>query len=135
MLLACNHQDHSEMHQDSTSHEETQALNLNNGMKWKADTATNQRITDLQNIADHFKTITAPTPSEYQVLGNDMNNMLQKLLQECKMTGPDHEALHQWLTPVMRLSNDLKNIKDSSTARKNVNDLDTQLKAYHTYFE
>jgi len=136
-LMACNQNKNQDVTNDSLTHEEASAaaLSLNNGAKWKADTATNQRITDLRTIADNFKIQPFPSLNEYSILGNDLNNALQKMIQECKMMGADHEALHHWLEPVLKETNELKNTKDTAMARKNFDHIDAQIDAYHTYFE
>ncbi len=136
-LMACNQNKNQDVTNDSVTHDETHAteLTLNNGAKWKADTATNQHVTDLRTIADNFKILPFPALVEYTALGNDLNNSLQKMIQECKMTGADHEALHHWLEPVLKETNELKNTKDTASARKNFEHIDAQIDAYHTYFE
>ncbi len=137
LLMACNQNKNQEVNNDTVSHEEvhTTELSLNNGAKWNADTATNQRVTDLRTIADNFKILPAPAQNEYTILGNDLNNVLQKMIQECTMTGADHEALHQWLEPVLKETNELKNTTDTTIARKNFDTIDKQIDAYHTYFK
>jgi len=137
LLISCNQNNNQEATNDSLTHDEanTTALSLNNGAKWKADTATNQHVTDLRTIADNFKIQPSPSLNEYAILGNDLNNSLQKMIQECKMTGADHEALHHWLEPVLKETNELKNTKDATAARKNFDHIDAQIDAFHTYFE
>ena len=137
LLISCNQNKNQDATNDSLTHDEgnTTALSLNNGAKWKADTATNQHVTDLRTIADNFKIQPSPSLNEYTILGNDLNNSLQKMIQECKMYGADHEALHHWLEPVLKETNELKNTKDTTAARKNFDHIDAQIDAYHTYFE
>lgn len=137
LLIACNQNQDQAVNNDTTNPEEvhTTELSLNNGAKWKADTTTNQHVTDLRTIADNFKILPFPALGEYISLGNDLNNSLQKMIQECKMTGADHEALHHWLEPVLKETNELKNTKDTASARKNFDHIDAQIDAYHTYFE
>ncbi|RTL51558.1 MAG: hypothetical protein EKK39_08100 [Sphingobacteriales bacterium] len=78
---------------------------MNNGAKWKADSITNRNLRDLRNIADNFKILPNPSLKEYQILGKDLTNGLNKMIQECRMSGPEHEALSHWLEPLINESN------------------------------
>ena len=142
LLLACNSnkeqgkntgpESASDQHEHSENGSE---LVLNNGAKWKADSVTNNNVTDLHTIADNFRILPSPSAGEYQILSNDLNNALNKMIKECKMTGPDHDALHQWLEPVLKETNELKNVSDTATARKSFKDIGQRIDQYHNYFE
>lgn len=143
LLLACNsgnNKDKSTTSSPSAVNHSKHADNgsglvLNNGAKWKADSVTNHNVVDLRSIADNFRMLPFPSAGEYQMLGNDLNNALNKMIKECKMYGPDHDALHQWLEPVLKETNELKNISDTSVARKTFKDIDQRIDHYHNYFE
>jgi hypothetical protein len=49
--------------------------------------------------------------------------------------GADHEALHQWLEPLMKSVNELKKANDEKEASKLFNEISEQLTNYHQYFE
>ena len=51
------------------------------------------------------------------------------------MSGPDHDALHQWLEPVLSETNQLKNVTDTAVAAKTFKSIDTRIDDYHNYFE
>jgi len=136
IYLACNQ--NSNNAEIATAHQErvdsgTQ-LKLNNGAKWQADSSTNRNVTDLRTIADNFKMLPHPSLNEYHIVGRDLSNSLNKMIQECKMSGPDHEALHHWLEPVLKESNQLKSVTDT-TARTTFDSIDKQLDIYHNYFK
>ncbi len=137
LLTACNQSSNrNEPKENSHTAEETAtALTLDNGAKWQADSSTNHHVTDLRTIANMFKVQPNPSLKEYQILGNDLGNSLNEMIQDCKMTGPDHEALHKWLEPVLNESNQLKNVIDTTTARVTFNLIDKRLDEYHNYFE
>ena len=90
-------------------HEQTETeLTLNNGAKWTADSSTTHHVADLRTIANMFKVQPNPSLKEYHILGNDVGNSVNKMIQDCKMTGPAHEALHKWLHPILNETNQLK---------------------------
>lgn len=119
---------------DSTAHTPS-TLSLNNGNKWVADTSTNQRVIDLRTIADNFKIQPSPSINEYNILGNDLDQSLQRLLKECKMTGADHDALHQWLEPLLQETNQLKTITNISSAKQIFDTVDKRIDSFHQYFQ
>lgn len=134
-LIACNQHTTSENIVDSVNHEEAVQLSLNNGSKWKADTATNQRVQELKVIVENFKIKPSPALNDFTSLGNDVNSTLQKMIKGCTMTGADHEALHLWLEPLLKESKALQSTKDVDSARENFNFIDAQINDYQTYFE
>ncbi len=138
ILFACNQETNKTESDDHAGHEhavvDTQFA-LNNGAKWKADSITNHNVVNLKTIADNFRIKQFPSANDYQLVGNDLNIGVNKLIQDCKMSGPDHDALHKWLEPVLKESNQLKTIADTTVARTTFKSLDERIDAYHNYFE
>lgn len=119
----------------SPDHTGSAALTLNNGAKWKADSITNRNVGNIKTIADNFRIKPLPTVAEYQLLSNDLSNGLNTMIQECKMTGADHEALHHWLESILKDTKELKNVSDTAAGRSIFKSLDHRIDEYHTYFE
>lgn len=136
-LVACNSQSDKNETRETVVHEhhDSTALTLNNGAKWKADSITNHNVVNLKTIADNFRIKPFPTVNEYHLLSTDLSNSLNNMIQECKMTGPDHEALHHWLEPVLNDVKELKNVSDTAAGRSIFKSLDGKIDSYHTYFE
>ena len=138
VLFACNQSANKTESDDHASHEHAVAdtqLTLNNGAKWNADSITSHNVVNLKTIADNFRIKPFPSATEYQLLSNDLNSGVNKLIQDCKMSGPDHDALHKWLEPVLKESNQLKTITDTDAARTTFKSLDERIDAYPNYFE
>ena len=122
----------TENHHHSQPQEEAQGLSLNNGAKWKADSSTNQNVAALQNIM----AVAHPTAIEhYQATGKLLQAGLDKMISECRMQGADHEALHQWLQPVMTGIQHLQQAATQQEAETIYSNLDKQLQLYQEYFE
>lgn len=118
------------------SHGEVETnLTLNNGDKWKADSSTYNNVMDLKNTSDMFKIQPFPSLNEYHILGSDLTKGINKMIQECKMTGPDHEALHKWLEPILENANKLKSVSDPAAAKPIIQSIDARLDEYGNYFE
>jgi CRISPR/Cas system CSM-associated protein Csm2 small subunit len=116
-------------------HSEHETLSLNNGNKWKADSVTNNNVKNLQNIIDNFNRRQDKSLTAYKNAAADLQSGLDKMISECKMQGPDHEALHKWLEPLIEK---VKTLKQSSTKEDAVTTLEAiivHLKLYTEYFE
>ena len=110
-------------------------LALNNGAKWKVDTITSHNVVDLKTMANMFAIDPFPPLATYQTFGNEMTSGVNTMLQQCKMTGDDHDALHRWLEPIMRQSNQLKSVSDTAQARSLFDSIKTRVDVFPEYFE
>jgi len=137
ILFSCNQNTNNSESQSDVSHSMSAdtSLTLNNGAKWKSDSITNHNLIRLKVTANMFRVEPFPSQANYQVLGNDLANDVDTMLQQCKMKGADHEALHQWLTPILNQSTRLKNITDTAEGRKIFNAVDRRISIFDQYFE
>ncbi|HTM92143.1 MAG TPA: hypothetical protein VL095_06990 [Flavisolibacter sp.] len=119
---------------EETHHEATE-LALNNGARWKSDESTNKNVAELEAITDRFTTNQPKLTADFTSVANELQTGLDKMIKECRMQGADHEALHQWLEPLMKNVNELKKANDEKEASKLFNEISEQLINYHQYFE
>ncbi|RYZ53441.1 MAG: hypothetical protein EOO14_15510 [Chitinophagaceae bacterium] len=101
-------------------------LQLNNGQKWKLDAATRQH---MKEIKTH---ISQASHASGVLSGEELQRHADKLIKDCRMTGPDHDALHLWLGPFLQHVQALKDNRDAESASHALND---DVKAFDTYFE
>ncbi|MDQ6901510.1 MAG: hypothetical protein M3139_00695 [Bacteroidota bacterium] len=136
LLSACNQSSNKTDPVEHVSHDqdETAALSLNSGAKWKADSITNNNVSDLKGILYNFKKRSQRSANDYRTLGSHLNDALNKMIQECKMTGPEHEEIHHWLEPILKETNELKNITDTTVASSTFKSIDMHLNVYNNYF-
>lgn len=135
ILFACNQNSNNKQSQISESHSSDNALTLNNGEKWRADSVTNHNVIRLKTTADMFKVKPFPALESYQLLGADLANDADTMIQQCTMKGTNHEALHKWLKPILDQAGELKNITDTSAARKIFGSVDKRIDEYYQYFK
>jgi hypothetical protein len=113
----------------------TEKLVLNNDIKWKVDSPTNSNVNDLLQIVNKFDATPDKSLEAYTKAQFDLQQGINKMIAECKMKGPDHEALHKWLKPLIDKVAYLKKamtVKDAAEAYKVVK---SQLDLYGQYFE
>lgn len=130
-----HHHNHDQVtHDEGHDHVASTELTLNNGAKWQLDTSTSKNVVELKTMTNMFAVDPSPSASEYNVYGNDMINGINKMIQECTMTGEDDAALHRWFLPIMRQSNELKSISDTSGARNIFDSIKVRVDVFPQYF-
>lgn len=123
------HDAHSEAH---NSHPE--ALSLNNGAKWQTDESTRLHAAKLISEVEVFKKNTSPNLANYQSFAGTIQTELNSLIKDCKMTGPEHEALHHWLEPVLQDVNLLSKATSEEEAKPLSLQLTENILKYNQYF-
>ena len=103
-------------------------LQLNNGAKWKTDSTTRTNVAILMKLAAD----SSYNLKNQQAFASQVQNRLDSLVQQCKMTGPDHEALHKWLQPVLH---DAKELKEEGEYEKSRAQLRKDLQNFNKYFD
>lgn len=146
LLASCNknevHQEHSHAHQqeqEPTHNEEHdsaegQVLSLNNGKKWVVDESTQLHGAKLVVLAENFEKQQDKTLQDYQNFGKTTDAELQNLIKACTMKGPDHEALHLWLTPILKQIEILKQSPDEQKAQESARELAENINKFNQFF-
>lgn len=135
LFASCNNNAASVQEEAHHHDQAATELALNNGQKWKSDVATSKNVDFLKTTVDNFTANEAPALSNYHTLGNDLGEGLNKMVKECKMSGPDHDALHVWMEPVLKQSNQLKTVADTSEAKLIYAALKQRIELYPQFFE
>ncbi|QKJ32975.1 hypothetical protein HQ865_25560 [Mucilaginibacter mali] len=114
---------------------ENQPLALDYGQKWKIDQATQNNLVNLQNTVRAFDASEGKTIEDYQEVRLDLADGITKMVTECRMTGPAHEALHHWLKTFMNDVAALKQAKTLTEASDRYKTAKDQLALHTSYFE
>jgi hypothetical protein len=85
--------------QEDTITEVRSPLRLNNGARWKTDEATRKNVAAIVKVMNDSNNFGTLNRSE---LKKQLQVRIDTLVQQCKMDGPDHEALHLWLSQVIQ---------------------------------
>ena len=137
LLLACNSKTESpstvepaaEIHAPD---DHASGLVLNNGAKWKADLSTIGNVDLLQKTVSGAK---KENLDSYLQTAAQLGEGLNKMVRECKMQGADHDALHQWLEPLMEKTNNLKKVTATGEAATLLTEIEKQVNLFPQYFE
>lgn len=142
ILWSCNHTDSTmnheenhehEMHHDMHEHEEEQAeaIELNDGKKWKVNAEMMPFILNGKEIVTKF---IAENHTEYTKLATELEAQNSQLIQSCTMDGKSHDELHKWLHPHLELVASLKDANQGE-AKELVTKLKTSYDNFSNYFE
>jgi hypothetical protein len=148
MFTACNNAgstsesanaEHESMHQhDATTHEHSagaaHGLSLNNGQKWQTDESTRKHATKLNNMINDFEKQTDKSVPAHHSFADKTQEELQQLINNCTMEGPDHDALHLWLEPVLNDVKTLKNTASDEEAQTAAATLSGDVRKYNEFF-
>lgn len=105
---------------------------LNNGIKWKVDSATDANFRVLQNIAEQDL---SHDINECHQRGKQLQAGIDKMIKECRMGGPEHEALHHWLEPLIENIRQLQQAESVNHALEIHSRIKSQIASFSDIFE
>lgn len=128
---ASNVKDDKTEHQHHDSEKPVTSLTLNNGVKWKADEATQRNVAVLVKAVNDTGVVSKENKVQ---LAKQIQTGVDSLVKQCRMQGPDHDALHLWLEQVLK---DLKKLKkeDDDDFRESYANLKRNVESFYTFFE
>jgi len=141
-ILACNnhqpanHKNFNNISETDEQHPEAagEKLELNNGTKWKVDSATNDNVNSLKLILTKFDNGSDKSLSAYNKTQSDLQQGIDKMINECKMKGANHLALHKWLEPLIAQVTKFKQAPTAPDAAEALNAIQSQVNLYSQYF-
>lgn len=129
---SCNQGAHeADQHEHATA---IDTLSLDNGARWAVDSLTSDNVVSMKTMTDMFAVEPFPAMAMYQKYGSDMNKGLNKMISECKMSGPGHDMLHRWFEPIMKQTNELQTVSDSLMAKSIFDSVHARMDLFKTYF-
>lgn len=126
--------DHDHDGEEAHQHEDAKELALNNGKKWTVDESTRNHAQVLTTLAKGFEAENTKDLNAYHGFADKVDTELQALIKACTMKGPDHDALHLWLEPVLEGTKDLKNTTDETRAKAEAQQLSENIIKFNQFF-
>jgi len=130
-VLEANKKNEHELH-DATPANGKAALQLNNGARWKTDDATRNNVAAMMKVINDNSADAANKMAGSQ-LAAQLQLRIDTLVAQCKMKGPEHEALHVWLEGVLHTLKELREADDEY--QNSYAALRTRVESFYTYFE
>jgi hypothetical protein len=112
------------------SHEDSEAIVLNDGQKWKV-------VPDMLQIIRNMETdINAYSDTmEFRTLSESLASNIDSLTSNCTMTGQAHDELHKWLLPYIDLVNKTKKAHTDEEQELKLGELKASFVTFNQYFE
>lgn len=117
---------------DIHQHDSESVVSLDNGKRWKANMETTIGINNMISLMESFsdkENIVA-----YATLKVNLDNEVNTILDNCKMTGESHNQLHNYLVPLIEMLREVGS-SDIDTCKYGFMKLEKHLREYSTYFE
>ncbi len=118
-----------EQHEHS---DEQEAIELNNGQKWKVDENMMVYVVQMEKDITGF---TGSTMDEYKQLASALEQNIEQLTSNCTMEGKAHDELHKWLLPFIELSEQFSASATEQDATKYYGQIKLSLEDFHRYFQ
>ena len=119
---------HEEHHHD----DESEAIELNKGEKWKVDA---NMITHIRNMENDVISFGKVEQKDYKSLSKKLQSNIDLLTSNCTMKGKAHDELHKWLLPYIDLVKELSEAKDETEAEKQFQNIQISFATFNQYFQ
>jgi hypothetical protein len=93
---------------------------------------TNANVAALEAV---IATSKPESLEDYHQAAGAVSDALNKLIKDCRMKGPDHDALHHWLEPFLATNKKLSESKTMEEAQSAFKELEDQIHVYPQFFE
>lgn len=118
-------------HDDHHDHE-SEAIELNNGEKWKV---VPEMLVHIRNMENDVISFAKDEQKDYQTLAHQLETNIDLLTSNCTMTGKAHDELHKWLLPYIDLVDELSEAKNETEAEKQFQSIQSSFKTFNQYFQ
>lgn len=119
-------------HEKHEHEESSEAIELNNGEKWKVNEEMKPYVTKGSELVSTF---IRNKETDYKNLANQIKSENNQLIKSCTMDGKSHDELHKWLHPHLELVDKLEKTNDAKEANEIVRQLEKSYKDYQNYFQ
>lgn len=109
-----------------------ETIELDNGQKWKVNEEMKPFVQEGKKILNEY---IQNEDSDYTGLAAALSEQDNKLIESCTMEGKSHEELHKWLHPHLDIISDLESTKDTTQAKKLVEQLRASYVDFEKYFQ
>lgn len=110
----------------------TNDIQMNDDLKWEANTETNEGVKKMQNT---LKSQVTNTLKDYHTLGTQLNDDKNYVVKNCTMKGASHDNLHIWLMPLITKIKALSETKNIEEASKIKHSIEENINRYYKYFQ
>lgn len=122
---------HTETSAKPNHHENSEAVELNNGEKWQVNEEMKPFVIRGGELVNDYM---QGGKSDYKALAEQLKDQNNQLVKSCTMNGKSHDELHKWLHPHLELVKTLETETNAAKANETVLELQKSYQRYHQYF-
>lgn len=111
---------------------ETEAIQLNNGEKWKLE---EELLNPIQEMEKEINSFAMAEKKDYKLFAARLQKTIELITSKCNREDKAHDTLHRWLVPFMDTVTELGASADESEAAKKFEELQTSFKTFNEYFQ
>lgn len=125
---------HSELTVQNEHHhdDKSEAIELNNGEKWKVDS---NMLVHIRNMENDIVSFLKEERKDFKSLGEKLKSNIDLLTSNCTMKGKAHDELHKWLLPFIELSEKFTIAPNKEEQEKIYQEFKKSFIEFNTYFE
>jgi hypothetical protein len=127
-----NEQTETAIHEEHHHDDESEAIELNKGEKWKVDA---NMITHIRNMENDINSFANVEQKDFKSLAEKLQTNIDLLTSNCTMKGKAHDELHKWLLPYIDMVKELSEAKDKTEASKQFENIQTSFTTFNQYFQ
>jgi hypothetical protein len=109
-----------------------ETIEVDNGQKWKVNEEMKPFVDEGKKLLNEY---IRNEDNDYTGLAAALSEQDNKLIESCTMEGKSHEELHKWLHPHLDIISDLESTKDTTQAKKLVEQLRASYVDFDKYFQ
>lgn len=113
-------------------HDESEAIELNNGEKWTVD---KDMMVHIRNMEKDVVAFGKNTEKDYTILSKKLLANIDLLTSNCTMTGKAHDELHKWLLPYIDLVGELESAENETEAAEFFEKVEQSFHTFNIYFK
>lgn len=111
---------------------ELQAIELNNGEKWRVD---DNMITHIRNMENDVISFAKVEHKDYKLLSEKLKSNIDLLISNCTMKGKAHDELHKWLLPYIDSVNELSEAEHETHEEEQFQKIENSFITFNQYFQ
>lgn len=113
-------------------HDESEAIELNNGEKWTVD---KDMMVHIRNMEKDVAAFRENAEKDYAALSKKLLSNIDLLTSNCTMTGKAHDELHKWLLPYIDMVGELDKAENEKIASAKFDQIVKSFIIFNEFFE
>lgn len=89
----------------------------------------------VRNLEQDVRTLEVSAEKNHAALAKKIDEHTSQLISSCTMDGKAHDALHDWLMPLLQLNKDYAAAPDGAAKSAKFKEIQDSLATFHEHFE